>query len=644
MFVPRTISPRSRGARARTLPSLAEAQAQPPVPRAPPEPVSKLLFTSWASLQPPASNVSDVKPGLVVDRISTSTLDSTEECDASYALGPVMGPVNELTVPQMPSAGVVGISELSILPPQAGSRTIGTITGYRETSRTTGMTLQGAREFRKTHQIDVQGKNIPKPISTFEDCNLPSQMMINLAESGYKQPRPVQMQMMPIALRGSDILVSAETGSGKTAGFLVPTLMHVYGLSQSPAGAMQGPFAIILTPTRELAIQIEDTIKMVVAGLPNMRTALLTGGQAMSSQVYRLKQNIQVVVATPGRLVDIFSRHPEIEFSNVFCLVLDEVDMMFSLGFSKQVKRILDVLPEPPNGRQTIMCSATISKQIQQLIDQYLQKPFRMRVGTPSSSSNVKSSDDGRPTVRIANVFSPSSQIKQTVLWVENEAKKKQLFSLLNDPSYFRPPVMIFVESRVGADLLANAIGTKCPGVTAVSIHGEKSQEERSSAIKSIVDGSAQVIVATGLLARGLNLNVAMVINFDMAPSIQEYVHRVGRANPKVAAKASALIRRGPRLGGMAWAVTFINNDSKGLLSEFANMLNSLDSQRVTPLPPQLMQLVVSRTVEIESKPGISGNQQPPKTPQEGKKQLKRQGGSHVSKHLSKRKVGFGST
>ena len=536
-----------------------------------------------------------------------------------------MGPVTKLARLEAPAAGVLVTPKLSMIPPLAGSRTISTITGYREAPRTAAMSSQGAQEFRKTHQIDVQGKNIPNPISTFEDCSLPSQMVINLMGGGYNQPRPVQMQMIPIALRGSDVLVSAETGSGKTAGFLVPTLMHVYGLSQSPAGAMQGPFAVILTPTRELAMQIEDTIKMLVAGLPNMRTALLTGGQAMSSQIYRLKQNIQVVVATPGRLVDIFSRHPEIEFSNVFCLVLDEVDMMFSLGFSKQVKRILDVLPEPPNGRQTIVCSATISKQIQQLIEKYLQKPLNIRIGNLSCPSNLKPGDDGRPTVRITDVFSPSSQIKQTVLWVENGAKKKQLFSLLNDPSYFRPPVLVFVESRVGADLLANAIGTKCPGVTAISIHGEKSQEERSGTIKSIVDGSVQVIVATGLLARGLNLNVAMVINFDMAPTIQEYVHRVGRANPEVAAKASALIRRGPRLGGMAWTITFINNDSKGLLSEFANMLNGLDSRRVTPLPPQLKQLVVQKTIKVEAKLGVSENQEQPKPPQEGRKQLKRQ-------------------
>ncbi|KAF8927629.1 P-loop containing nucleoside triphosphate hydrolase protein [Dissophora ornata] len=474
----------------------------------------------------------------------------------------------------------------------SSGRMVANVTGYRESPRTAALSSQDAKTLRETHQIDVQGKHITKPIVSFEDCGLPSKLLSNLIENGYAEPRGVQMQVVPAGLCGRDMIISAETGAGKTAGFLIPIITHAYGLSQLPGDAMEGPFALILAPTRELAMQIEGVAKSMVKGMPNMRTALLVGGQAMANQIHRLKQNIQIAVATPGRIVDIFAKHGEIPFSNVFCLVLDEVDLMFSLGFRKQMKRILDVLPEPPNGRQSILCSATISRPIEQLIGSLLHNPLRIRVG----DIKEKAQDENQSSSKISDVFSPSSKIKQTILWVENDSKKKQLFSLLRDPKYFRPPVLIFVESRIGADLLAHVIQVKCPGIAAVSMHGEKSQEERCEILKTITNGSVSVIVATGLLARGLDLKVATVINFDMAPSIQEYVHRVGRANPDAATRAAAGIRKGPKLSGMAWAITFINNDHFAILGEFANMLHGLDFERVTPLPPQLKQLVVAES------------------------------------------------
>ncbi|KAF9363135.1 DEAD (Asp-Glu-Ala-Asp) box polypeptide 59 [Mortierella sp. NVP85] len=473
--------------------------------------------------------------------------------------------------------------------PYSSTRLVANITGYRESPRTAALSTQEATKLREAHRIYIHGKHIPKPILSFEDCSFPVRMLSNLVENGYAQPKGVQMQAIPAGLLGRDMVISAETGAGKTAGFLIPTIVHAYGLSQLPGDTMEGPYVLILTPTRELATQIEDVAKSFAKSMPNMRTALLAGGQAMTNQVHRLKQNIQVAVATPGRLVDILARHGEISFSNVFCLVLDEVDLMLSLGFRKQVMRILDVLPVPPNGRQTIVCSATISRQIDQIIGKVLQNPLRIRVGNPEE----KKASAHRSGTKVSDVFSPSSQIKQTILWVENDSKKKQLFSLLKDPAYFRPPILVFVESRIGAELLSRAIQAKCPWIKAVAIHGEKSQEERSAVLKTITDGTVPVAVATGLLARGLDLKVATVINFDMAPSIPDYIHRVGRANPDAASKAAASIRKGPRLDGMAWAITFINNDHHSILGEFANMLHRLESKQVTPLPPQLKQLVV---------------------------------------------------
>ncbi|KAF9147471.1 DEAD (Asp-Glu-Ala-Asp) box polypeptide 59 [Linnemannia schmuckeri] len=467
------------------------------------------------------------------------------------------------------------------------TRIIANITGYRESARTASMSPQDVKDIQEAHKIHIEGKQFPRPILSFEDCGLPVKMLTNLADKGFARPKSVQIQSVPVGLSGRDMIISAETGSGKTAGFLIPILTHAYGLSQSSSATMQGPFALVLTPTRELAMQIEQVAKDIVQGMPNMRTALLVGGQAMANQAHRLSQNIQIAVATPGRLIDILAKHTDITFLNVFCLVLDEVDVMFSLGFGKQIKKILDILPNPPHGRQSIVCSATISKQIQRLVEKHMENPLRIRIGDMKEQKQ-----EPKSTTRVTDVFSPSSRIKQTIMWVENDSKKKELFSLLKDPKYYRPPVLIFVESRVGADLLASAIQAKCPGVKAASVHGDKSLEERASILKAIVDGTMPVVVATGLLARGLNLHVATVINFDMAPSIADYVHRVGRADPEVATRVAARIRGGPKLGGMAWAITFINSDHQSIHSEFVRMLDGLDTNQVTPLPLQLKSLI----------------------------------------------------
>ncbi|KAG0027161.1 DEAD (Asp-Glu-Ala-Asp) box polypeptide 59 [Podila clonocystis] len=499
------------------------------------------------------------------------------------------------------------------MPQYGNNRMMSVITAYTASPDTRASSSTTIAQLRDIHQLKLQGRNPPLPITSFDDCGLPAKLLLNILENKHYTPTPVQMQVVPAGLEGRDMLISAETGSGKSASFLIPILTHAYGLAQvygsgmqsspmaSSSGSNQGPYALILAPTRELAMQIEDMAKAFAKGLPNMLTALLVGGYAMANQAHRLRHNVQIAVATPGRLLDIIARHPEFTFSNVFCLVLDEVDMMFSLGFGKQVKRILDVLPTPPNGRQTIMCSATLPKQVQLLTKKILDDPLTIQLGHPlSKAKEVAQQEQGlsrQSSKRAAgqgtpDLFLPASKIKQTILWVENVSKKKQLFSLLNDPKYYRPPVLVFVESRLGADLLATAIEAKCKGIKAVAMHAEKSQDERTELLKAIVEGTIPVVVATGLLARGLNLNVATVINFDMAPSVQEYVHRVGRANPDVATKAAVGIRKGPKLGGMAWAITFVNNDHSHILRELANMLHGLGLERVTPLPPQLKQLV----------------------------------------------------
>ncbi|CAB4489416.1 DEAD-domain-containing protein [Rhizophagus irregularis] len=425
------------------------------------------------------------------------------------------------------------------------------------------------------NRISVQGKNIPRPILSFTQCKLPTKMMENLQTEGYTQPTSIQMQAIPTALVGRDILASGQTGSGKTASFLIPIISHCHSLSQCYEGK-NGPYAIILAPTRELCSQIENLAKSLIKGLLNMKTALLVGGLPMPNQVHRLKQGIQIAFATPGRLIDILNQHnKELSMNNIHMFVLDEVDMMFKMGFENQVKEIINKLPLPATSlqRQTLMFSATIPENIEKLAKSLLKDYIRIIVGVQQyKNENLDSS--------LSN-FIPNIPVKQTILWVENKSKKKQLFSLLNDPKYYKPPIVIFVESKLGADLLSQAIEKKC-NARSVSIHGDKSQEERMMILQSFLNGEYEIIVSTGVLSRGLNFpNVEMVINFDMATSVDEYIHQVGRAAGNDSLRNSEL--------SSGWSITFINEDHKHLFKKFVSMLKAQPAGRVTPLPTKLL-------------------------------------------------------
>jgi ATP-dependent RNA helicase DDX59 len=432
----------------------------------------------------------------------------------------------------------------SILAVQTGSFHAN-LTGFIPDATISSLTDIQIQSILTRNRIIVQGKNIPRPILSFTQCKLPTKMMENLQTVGYTQPTSIQMQIIPTALIGRDILASGQTGSGKTASFLIPIISHCCSLSQCYEGK-NGPYAIILAPTRELCSQIENLAKSLIKGLLNMKTALLVGGLPMPNQVHRLKQGIQIAFATPGRLIDILNQHnKELSMNNIYMFVLDEVDMMFKMGFENQVKQIINKLPLPATclQRQTLMFSATVPENIEKLAKSLLKDHIRIIVGVQQyKNENLKSSLPSSI---------PNIPVKQTILWVENKSKKKQLFSLLNDPKYYKPPIVIFVESKLGADLLSQAIEKKC-NARSVSIHGDKSQEERMMILQSFLNGEYEIIVSTGVLSRGLNLpDVEIVINFDMATSVDEYIHQVGRAAGNDSLRNSGF--------SSGWSITFIN-------------------------------------------------------------------------------------
>ncbi|KAG6387419.1 hypothetical protein SASPL_152606 [Salvia splendens] len=321
-------------------------------------------------------------------------------------------------------------------------------------------------------------------------------------------------------------VVSQATSSGAYQFVLLFSVGHSLLVNNNP----QKPLAMVLTPTRELCIQVEEQAKLLGQGLP-FKTALIVGGDAMAGQVHRIQQGVSMIVGTPGRLIDLLTKH-EFELDSISILVIDEVDCMIERGFREQVMQIFLALSRP----QVLMYSATISKEVERVAGSMVKDLAVISVGKPSK---------------------PSKAVKQLAIWVESNKKKQKLFDILTSKQHFKPPVVVFVGSRLGADLLSEAITIKT-GVKAVSIHGEKKMERRDI-LRSFLVGEVSVIVATGVLGRGIDLlSVRLVIVFDMPNSMKEYVHQIGRAS---------------RMGEDGAAMVFVNEENKKLIPELVELL-----------------------------------------------------------------------
>ncbi|XP_077463210.1 putative ATP-dependent RNA helicase DDX59 isoform X2 [Stigmatopora argus] len=413
---------------------------------------------------------------------------------------------------------------------------------YKEDLFISGLSDLQVSHIKEELGIETQGRDVSRPIIEFEHCGFPATLNANLKLAKYVAPTPVQMQMVPVGLAGRDVIASADTGSGKTIAFLLPVVLMAMKDHNRSVGS---PVALILTPTRELAIQIERQAKEVVIGLSNMRTALLVGGMPLPPQLHRLKRSIKIVIATPGRLLEIL-KQKAVKLENVKTVVVDEVDTMLKMGFQQQVLEVLDHVPED---HQTLLASATIPAGTEELAGRLLLDPIRISVGVKNQ---------------------PCADIRQILLWVEERSKKKKLFEILNDNKLYQPPVVVFVDCKLGADLLCEAVATVM-GLNTVAIHSDKSQLERNSILKGLLGGDFEVVISTGVLGRGLDLaNVRLVVNFDMPNTMDEYVHQVGRAG---------------RLGHRGTAITFLNNNNKRLFLSVVNRVKPTG----TILPPQLL-------------------------------------------------------
>lgn len=359
-------------------------------------------------------------------------------------------------------------------------------------------------------------------MTDFTGFGLPSALVETLSRMQYTTPTPIQEKTIPLALEGKDILGTAQTGTGKTGAFSVPIIAK---LMQSPRGS-----ALVMTPTRELAVQVLDVMKKMLAGQTAIRTALLIGGEPMPKQLNQLRGRPRLIVGTPGRINDHLTRG-SLMLHDVNTLVLDETDRMLDMGFGIQIDAILKFVPQT---RQTLLFSATLPKEILKISNKYLTNPERVEVGEVS-----------RPAVNID---------QQTIRATDAE-KYPELLKQLDSRE---GSVIIFVKTKRGADKLADKLSKQ--NHDAEAIHGDLRQSQRDRVIRSFRNKRYRIMVATDVAARGLDIpHIEHVINYDLPQCPEDYIHRIGRT-ARAGAKGSALCFISPADGGKWKAIQRLLN------------------------------------------------------------------------------------
>lgn len=421
---------------------------------------------------------------------------------------------------------------------------------YPQTNET-GHHQSSGINFEKYDDIPVEasGDNVPEPVTKFTSPPLDAHLVQNIELSGYKVPTPVQKYSIPIVAGGRDLMACAQTGSGKTGGFLFPILSQAFAVGPSPPkvnaaqseamsrfgrGRKAYPTALILAPTRELAMQIHDETRKF-AYRSWVKPQVVYGGANIGLQLRNIERGCDLLTATPGRLVDLLERG-RISLAAIKFLVLDEADRMLDMGFEPQIRRIVEQEDMPGvNERQTLMFSATFPRDIQMLARDFLKDYVFLSVG---------------------RVGSTSENITQTVEYVEDPDKRSVLLDILHT----LPPnglTLIFVETKRMADALSDFLLQS--NFPATSIHGDRTQGERERALEMFRTGRTPIMVATAVAARGLDIpNVTMVVNYDLPTDIDDYVHRIGRTG---------------RAGNTGNTVAFFNRGNRGIVRDMLDLL-----------------------------------------------------------------------
>ncbi|MFD2255799.1 DEAD/DEAH box helicase [Luteolibacter algae] len=332
----------------------------------------------------------------------------------------------------------------------------------------------------------------------FSNFGLEEKILRAIKKVGYTQPTLVQIAAIPKVMAGNDVIAIAQTGTGKTAAFVLPILNRLSEVAKG--GKIPGTRVMILAPTRELAIQIVDNIESYGRHLA-IRVAAIYGGVDEISQIKALRKGVHIVVATPGRLIDIIERH-KIDLSAIQTLVLDEADRMLHMGFLPDIETIIETLPRR---RQTLMFSATFPKEVESLAKRFQHQPKTVQIGKRSEAADT---------------------VDQSVYEVPPHLKSALLIELLKDPRFER--VLVFVRMKDGANRLTDIL--KSARVNVAKLHSSRTQEQREKALQNFKDGKTQVLVATDIVARGIDIDgVTHVINYDFPVNPEDYIHRIGR-------------------------------------------------------------------------------------------------------------------
>lgn len=332
---------------------------------------------------------------------------------------------------------------------------------------------------------------------TFEDLNLAKPVLKAVAEKGYKTPSPIQEKAIPAVLKGNDLMAAAQTGTGKTAGFTLPLLTNLLKGGRPKSNHIR---ALVLTPTRELAAQVHQNVKEYSAGT-SLKAEVVFGGVKINPQMMKLRAGIDVLVATPGRLMDLYQQNA-IKFDQVETLILDEADRMLDMGFIRDIKKIIALLPKQ---RQNLLFSATFSPDIKELAKSFLHNPTEVSVSPQNSTA---------------------ATIEQTVVPVDKKQKPKLLTYLIKENNWQQ--VLVFTRTKHGANRLTRHL--EAEGISAAAIHGNKSQGARTRALAEFKSGDVSILVATDIAARGLDIEqLPQVVNFELPNVAEDYVHRIGR-------------------------------------------------------------------------------------------------------------------
>ncbi|QFR42411.1 DEAD/DEAH box helicase [Sulfurimonas xiamenensis] len=333
---------------------------------------------------------------------------------------------------------------------------------------------------------------------SFNTLGLSAPILKAIKEQGYSEPTPIQKEAIPVILNGRDILAGAQTGTGKTAGFTLPLLELLN--KTKPIKTKQKIRALILTPTRELAAQVGESVEVYGKYLP-FKSAVIFGGVKINPQLIKLKKGVDIVVATPGRLLDHISQK-NIDLRDVEFLILDEADRMLDMGFINDIKKILAILPKQ---KQTLLFSATYSDEIKKLSDKLLKTPALIEVARRNTTGQA---------------------IKQSVYPVDQVRKRELLTHLIKEGKWKQ--VLVFTRTKHGANRLSGQL--EKDGISAVAIHGNKSQNARTKALADFKKGEVRVLVATDIAARGIDIDqLPHVINYELPNVSEDYVHRIGR-------------------------------------------------------------------------------------------------------------------